>query len=46
MVFFFFCLPVQVKQLSDHFNIYAFSLKKPNSDWQDEEKIGLKAAEV
>lgn len=22
----------QVQQLSDHFNIFAFSLKKPNSD--------------
>lgn len=36
----------QVQQLSGHFNILAFSLKKPNSDWQEEERIGLKEAEV
>lgn len=56
-VFFFFLLNTnvnfnyvffrcQVQQLSGHFNILAFSLKKPNSDWQEEERIGLKEAEV
>lgn len=37
---------LQVQQLSNHFNIKAFSLKKPNADWQEEERIGLTEAEV
>lgn len=32
-----------VKQLSDHFQIYPFSLRKPNSDWlgMEETNVGL-----